>query len=103
MYWETLPQFVWVLFYLFLLSTIGLSIWNLRSKKRYKLALFTIVVTILIPIVGILNSMSRYEGMNELEYLISKLLEGEIWSLLVIIGLLYILVYWCMILFKKKR
>lgn len=103
MYWETLPNWVWAIFYLFLLSTIGTAIWNVNQKKIVSLSISAISVTITIPIVGVFNSIGRQKAMNEFEHLISEMQQGAIWTFYIIIALLYLLLYWGMFIFEKKK
>jgi hypothetical protein len=67
MYWETLPNWFWVLYYLFLLSTLGTAIYSIVKKKGKILPFLTIVFTVTIPIVAFINSIGRAEEMNEFE------------------------------------
>ncbi|MCT2534859.1 hypothetical protein NC661_04030 [Aquibacillus koreensis] len=102
MYWETLPSLFWAIFYLFLLATLGTAIINVTRGKVRGLSIVTIVTTISIPFVGIINSIGRAKGVNEYEHLIAHLRQGSIWSIYIVMGLLYFLLYWVILLFKKK-
>ncbi|RKN84342.1 hypothetical protein D7M11_12675 [Paenibacillus ginsengarvi] len=102
MYWETLPNWVWAIFYLFLSTTLGTAIWNVYRKKIVSLSIAVIVITITIPIVGVFNSVGRQKGMNEFEHLISEMKQGAIWTFYIITALLYLLFYWGIFVFEKK-
>lgn len=67
------------------------------------LSIVAIVITITIPIISLINSIGRAEGRNEFEYLVSQLQQGAIWSFFVIIGYLFLLVWWALFLFKKAE
>jgi hypothetical protein len=103
MYWETLPNWFFAIFYLFLLTTLGIAIWNLNRRKIVSLSIAVIVITISIPIIGVFNSVGRHKGMNEFEHLVSEMQQGAIWTFYIIIALLYLLFYWGMLVFKKKK
>lgn len=94
MYWETLPNWIWIIFYMFLLATLLTAIFSIISKKLKLLSVAAIIVTITIPINGIINSIGRGPGVNEFEHLISQLQLGSFWAIYLSIGLLYILVWW---------
>ncbi|MFD1019540.1 hypothetical protein [Thalassobacillus hwangdonensis] len=102
MYWETLPNGVWVIFYLFLLTTFATAVWNMVRKKMVILSILTIAVSITIPITGIFNSIGRHQGVNEFEHLVSELQQGAVWTVYIILGLLYLIAYWGLFMFKKN-
>lgn len=103
MHWETLPNWFWVLNYLFLLTTLGTTIFSFTKRKIKGLSIVAIAVTITIPLISLINSIGRAEGMNEFEHLVSQLQQGAIWSIFVIIGYLFLLVWWILFLFKKEE
>ncbi|MBX9975206.1 hypothetical protein [Cytobacillus firmus] len=92
--WETLPNWFWIIYYLFLLTTLGTAIYSLAKNRNKILSILAIVFIIFIPIVSIVNSIDRAEGMDEFEYLVSQLQQGANWSIFTIIGYLYLLVWW---------
>ena len=103
MYWETLPNWFWVLYYLFLLSTLGTAIYSIVKKKGKILPFLTIVFTVTIPIVAFINSLGRAEEMNEYEHLVSQLHKGASWAIFSIIGYLFLFIWWFFFLFKSKH
>lgn len=103
MYWETLPSWIWVIFYLFIFTTLGIAIRNVIRKKMISLSIGTILLTITIPLTGTLNSIGRHSGVNEFQHLISELQQGAIWTIYIFIGLLYLLAYWGMFVVKNKK
>lgn len=102
MQWETLPNWFWVLYYLFLLATLGTTIYCIVKKKGKILSFVTLMFTVTIPIIFLINSIGRTEGMNEFEHLISQLQQGAIWSIFTIVGYLFLLVWWALFPLKSK-
>lgn len=94
MHWETLPNWFWILFYLFLLTTLGASVFSLIRGKMKIMSILAIIIVIVIPIVSIINSIERPPGTNEIEYLISHFQQGFVWAIFVIIGYVFVLVWW---------
>ena len=78
MYWETLPSWVWVFYYLFSFLTLGIGIFNVIRKRMLGLSIIAIVLTITVPIISMLNSIERAKGMNEFEHLVAQLQQGSI-------------------------
>lgn len=101
MYWETLPTWVWSIYYLFLLATMGTAIYSMIRKKLIGLSIIAMILTISIPFISFLNSIERAAGLNEFEYLILQLQQGAIWSVYTMVGYLYLFVWWGMFLIKK--
>ncbi|MEK6452688.1 hypothetical protein NST11_01285 [Caldifermentibacillus hisashii] len=60
MYWETLPNWFWVLF----LSTLGTAIYSIVKKKGKFFPFVTIAFIVTIPIISFIFSLGRAEGMN---------------------------------------
>jgi hypothetical protein len=102
MYWETLPNWVWIIYYLFLIVTLGTAIFSVIRKKMIRLSIIAIVLTMTVPIISLINSIGRAKGLNEFEHLVTQLQQGSIWSIYAIIGFLYLLVWWVMFLIKNK-
>ncbi|WP_203364566.1 hypothetical protein [Bacillus sp. REN10] len=70
---------------------MGIAIFNVVKKKMKSLSVLAIVFTLTVPIVSLINSIGRVEGMNEFEHLVSQLQQGAIWSVFTIIGYLFLL------------
>lgn len=100
MYWETLPNWVWIIFYLFLLASLGTAIYRFNQMKNF--SIITIIATVSIPITGIINSIDRAAGFNEFEHLVIHLQQGSIWAIYILIANLYLLV-WLVLFFVKNR
>lgn len=103
MYWETLPSWFWIIYYLFLLATLVTALINIFRMRRKSLSVITIVLTVSIPIISIVNSIGREKGVNEFEHLVTQFQQGSLWSIYVIIAFLYLLVWWIMILIKNGK
>jgi hypothetical protein len=99
---ETLPSWFWIIYYLFLFITLGTAIFSLIRKKIISLSIIAIVFTITVPIISLLNSIGRAEGLNEFEHLVNQLQQGSIWSIYAIIAYLYLLVWWVLFFNKSK-
>ncbi|MGG3451795.1 hypothetical protein [Domibacillus aminovorans] len=102
MNWETIPNWVWMIYYLFLLATLGTAIFSVIRKQMIGLSIIAIVLTMTVPIISLINSIGRVKGLNEFEHLVTQLQQGSIWSIYAIVGFLYLLVWWGMLLIKNK-
>ena len=89
MYGDTLPSIIWIIYYLVLLSTLIKGIFNI--KKNFLLGSLDIIIPISMPIIGIVNSIGRGPGINELEHLVSEIQVGAFWAIYVAFALLYII------------
>ncbi|WLR42757.1 hypothetical protein LC087_00465 [Bacillus carboniphilus] len=105
--WETLPKWFWVIYYLFLLTTLGTAFFTLGIRKIKSLSfilsglsVIAILFTLIIPIISLIASIGRKEGMNEFEHLVSQLQQGAAWSIFVTIGYLFLLFWWLIFLFN---
>lgn len=103
MYWETLPIWFWIMYYLFLLATIGTAIYCFIQHTLKGLSTIAIVLSVTVPIISIINSIGRSEGMNEFEHFVVQLQQGFIWPILTIIGYLYLLVWWMFFLKNNAK
>jgi hypothetical protein len=102
MYFETLPNWFWVIYYLFLLTTLGTSFLSYIRKKLEILSVIAIVFTVTVPLIGLISSIGRAEGLNEFEFLVNQLQQGSIWSIYTIIGCLYLLVWFAALVKYRK-
>ena len=99
---ETLPNWFWTIYYLFLLVTLGTALLSVIKRKMSRLSFIAIVLTLAIPLVSLINSIGRPKEMNEFEYLVSQLQQGAIWSVFIMVGYLFLIVWWGLFLFKSK-
>ncbi|WP_080848107.1 hypothetical protein [Cytobacillus gottheilii] len=103
MYWETLPGWMWVIYFLFLFLTIGFGLLNAIRKRMLILSIIVIVLAITVPFISLVNSIGRAEGVNELEHLIAQFQQGSPWTIYTIIGTVYLFVYWVLFFIKSKK
>lgn len=99
---ESFPGWFWIIYYLFLLVTLGTAIFSIIKKQMNGLPLLAIVLTLMIPIVTLINSIGRFDDMNEFEYLVSELLHGAIWSIFVVVGYFCLLIWWGLFIRENK-
>ncbi|USK92975.1 hypothetical protein [Rossellomorea marisflavi] len=97
---NTLPPWFWIAYYLFLAVTIGIAIYNVFNQKEKRLSLLTIWVAITVPIVGLLNSIGRFDELNEFQHLVNELHQGALWAWYACSGYLFLVVWWIMLLLK---
>lgn len=98
---ETLPTWFWMFYYLFLLITMGSAVFQILKKKRMQaMAVLALVFALTIPFLSLANSIGRSEGFNELEHLLAEIQLGSLWSIYVMIGYFYLLLWWGMFLIK---
>lgn len=100
---ETLSGWFWAIYYLVLLTTVVTAIYSVVRKRIRSLSICAIVFALTVPIISLINSIGRAEEMNEFEHLLSQLQQGAIWSIFVIIGYLFLLVWWFLFFFKSKN
>jgi hypothetical protein len=97
---NTLPAWFWIAYYLFLAVTIGVAIYNLSTRKTNRMSLLVIWVAITVPIVGLLNSIGRFDELNEFQHLVSELQQGLLWAVYAFSGYLFLVVWWIMLFLK---
>ncbi|RAS76658.1 hypothetical protein [Priestia endophytica] len=100
--WETLPNWFWFMYYLFLLLTLGTAILSMLKRKKVFLCLCTIVSTITFPIISLINTIGRAASTNELEHLLAHLQHGEIWAWYVVGAYLLIFTWWIVFFIKNN-
>ncbi|WP_164669771.1 hypothetical protein [Virgibacillus doumboii] len=100
---ETLPNWFWIIYCLLLLTTLITAIYSFAKKKMEGFSILAIVITVTVPVVSLINSIGRTEGMNEFEHLVSQLQQGAIWSVFVVLGYLFLLLWWISFLLKVKE
>lgn len=102
MSWITLPNWFWTIYYSFLLITLGVAMYNVIRKRMRGWSLLAMTLTIVIPFVGLINSIERSAGMNEYEHLVSQLQQGAFWSIFTIVGYLFLVLWWILFLAKRR-
>ncbi|MFJ8526552.1 hypothetical protein [Bacillus sp. NPDC094106] len=91
-----------VCYYAFFALTIGSIVWALVKGWMGALSMITLIITLTLPIVNLLSSIGRDEGLTEIDWLWKELLRGEMWALYVMGGFVYLVVWWCMLIFKSN-
>lgn len=100
MYWQTLPNWFWVIYYLFLFLTLLAGIFSITLRNLKFSSILSIILTITIPIFSLINSIGREEGIDEFEYLLNQLQLCSPWALYVFIGYLYLFIWWIIFFIK---
>lgn len=100
--WETLPSWSWAVYYLFLLITLVAAIFSVLKRVNKSLSIIAILITVSVPIIGLVNSIGRAEGMNEFEHLVNQIQEGALWSIFTLIGFMFLFVWWVLYLRNIK-
>lgn len=96
-----MPSWVWVMYYLFLLLTLISAFYSCFRGRLLYWAYATIIVSLLVPIVGLLFRAQRTESVNELAYLFSQLGNGDIWAVLITLCLVYVGL-WCVLFIREE-
>lgn len=100
---ETLPTWFWIIYYLFLFITLGTVIFSLILKRIIRMSFVAIVFVITVPMMSLLNSIGREEGLNEVEFLLSQLQQGSIWSIYAVVCYLFLVVWWFVFIFSYEN
>ncbi|TFD93581.1 hypothetical protein [Jeotgalibacillus sp. R-1-5s-1] len=103
MYWETMPEWFWIIHYLFFLISLGTAVFSLFKRQRIKLSVFTMIVLVFLPVVGFFFSASASRSLTQTEYefLFTQLQEGSGTAILIALGYLYLL-FWLISFFIKS-
>ncbi|MGG0793304.1 hypothetical protein ABE137_04770 [Brevibacillus laterosporus] len=97
----TMPLWFWVLYYLFILITIILTIVCMIKKKHTLFSAVTLIFSVLAPIVFFLHALTRGYG-NEIEFFFTKFCSGEFWAIFGVVALVEI-GYWYFLLLKDYK
>jgi len=103
MYWETLPNWVWIIYYTFIIATLVAAIISIVRKKLMIVSILTIILAMTLPIISIINSIGREKGVDEFEHFITQLQQGFNWPIFVIVGFFYLFVWWAVYLINNKK
>ena len=94
MMFETLPDWFWILYYLFIITTFVTSIYYAVRKRNKLFSIFTAIVTIITPFLSFLYAIGRSDGLNEWEYIAIGLQEGSLWAITVTAAHLITIAWW---------
>lgn len=105
MFWESLPTWFWVVYHAFLLVIIISSIFSIFKGKQKFFSSLSLILTLAIPIIVIINSIERDINQNEWQHFILQLQQGEPWTIFTIFGHLFILIWfvWFLKLMVEKH
>jgi hypothetical protein len=90
---ETLPAWFWGAYYLFLLTTLSLTIYCILKNRIKKLSIANLLIIISSDPMWFIQSIGRMEG-TEFDYLMSQLAEGALWPIYVLFGFLFMVIWW---------
>lgn len=93
MYWVSLPTWFWIVYHAFLLAITISTIFSIFKGKQKLFSSLSLILTLIIPIIVIINSIERDINQNEWEHLILHLQQGELWTIFAIFGHLFILMW----------
>lgn len=100
---ETLPSWMVVIYYLFLLVTFFVGImFAVRNTINRVYSLIAVVSIPIIFVIFFIKSLQRI-GVNEFEHWVSSLFNGEVWSWLIFILLIYTIIWWGLVIMKLCR
>ncbi|QGS68416.1 hypothetical protein CV093_07165 [Oceanobacillus sp. 143] len=80
---ETLPNWFWIIYYIFLFFSLVTGLIGLVRQWLSTLSAFTISLSLLAPLVSFVYSIQRSSGVTELEYLIAQLKTGDLWAIFI--------------------
>lgn len=103
MYWVTLSVWIWIVYYLFLLIMFSSTIFSIIGKRMVVYSMVALVITITLPMVGLINSIDRPMGQTEWDHLISQLKQGALWAYYSIAGHAYLIGWLALFLWKLMR
>ncbi|MGG1661288.1 hypothetical protein [Brevibacillus sp. NRS-1366] len=100
---ETLPFWLWIIYYLIMFMTLVAAIRSLFQKKMIMFSFIVSLYTVSIPIISLGSSIGRAEGLNEFSHFFQELQHNSPWSLFVMIGYLCILLWWALLFIKINQ
>lgn len=95
---ETLPNWFWICYYIFLLLTLVSGVINWVRQVYSPLAAMTIIFALLTPLVGFVYSIGRPEGLNEFQYVMEQFETRDMWSVYIILVHIYFVIWWFLFL-----
>ncbi|MFT8320938.1 MAG: hypothetical protein ABF649_08540 [Bacillus sp. (in: firmicutes)] len=98
---ETLPHWIWLIYYLIITITLIFCIFKLIQKKNSKFSIITIIASLLLPIISFIHTIAREEG-TELDYMITALSNRELWPYS-IIACSFCLLLWWIVFFQQNN
>lgn len=104
MYWETMPDWFWMIYNGFLAVTFITALVRIGRRKKLVMEIFVLGLVVLIPVIGILNSATsiRLIEQNEYDFFLSQLQQGALWTIFSVAGYGVILIWWLRLLLEKR-
>ncbi|KAA0542754.1 hypothetical protein FZW96_21165 [Bacillus sp. BGMRC 2118] len=102
----TLPDLFWFFYYIFLFVTLTTTVISIIKRRSIKMSILTFFLTLTIPIISLINSIGRLEGLNEFQHLIQELQRGAAWSIYAFLGYLLLIIWWGLFIstvFKREE
>ncbi|WP_054704299.1 hypothetical protein [Bacillus sp. JCM 19041] len=103
MYWETLPGWVWLIYYLVIIVTFVMAIRSILRNKMRRLSFAVVLFSISVPILLFINSIERDKEMTEFDHFVAELQAGTLWTILSMLGYGVILVWWLLLPFVRRK
>ncbi|MDN4073994.1 hypothetical protein [Fictibacillus terranigra] len=91
---ETLPDWLWLLFYSFIGLTLLATIINLLKKVHIKATIINLAFVIATPVVSFMFALGRPKGNTEWNHLITGIVSGSPWAAIILIGYSFMLYWW---------
>lgn len=100
--YSTMPSWFWNGYYLFIVITLGAAVYYLVRRREKLFSVLAVIFSLTVPWYSLINSIGRPENLNEFQFLLKQLLAGKLWSIYVTLGYIYLLIWWGMILIRRK-
>ncbi|WP_010650242.1 hypothetical protein [Oceanobacillus massiliensis] len=91
---ETLPNWFWIIYCIYILLTLSSGIINWVRQVYSPLAAITIIFSLLVPLVSFVYGVSRTEGLNEFQYIIAEFRTGSYLAVFIVMAHLYLIAWW---------
>lgn len=99
---ETLPYWFWIIYYMFIVVSVGVSIFAMYKKNHIVLSSINIFAVISFYFVGLIGNIGRPEG-TELDFFKQNLAEGKFWAIYIVICVFFVLFWWFKFLTNKSN
>ncbi|WP_078394838.1 hypothetical protein [Shouchella patagoniensis] len=105
MYWETLPGWVWLIYYFVIILTLVLAIRSILKNKMRRLSFVVVLFSISVPILLFINSIERDKDVTEFDHfvVVAELQAGTVWTIFSMLGYGVILVWWLLLPFIRSK
>lgn len=103
MYWETLPGWVWLIYYFVIILTLVLAIHSILKNKMRRLSFAVVLFSISVPILLFINSIERDKDVTEFDHFVAELQAGTVWTIFSILGYGVILAWYLLLPFIRRK